>query len=591
MSKPLKMKDIFFKFFELYPLLFGILFLVLLIEGAVSALSILAVVPLGDFLLDPSLEAPSRITRTVLLVFKYIDISPNFWLFGLFFALLNIIKGVLDILIQFTVLRIQFTVVRGLIRDSLKKFFKARWSFFSGTDQGLLLNTFSKEMASIGSTFGHLATFIAKIIQFIIYISVPLWLNPSFTITALGISFLVGVPFVFVQKTSYRLGKLNTKTSNNAMSVLTEILQGARLVLGYGLQEKARNKYLREYDKHVSVHLKSQVLIMLVLNLYRPIGLLAIIIAMGLVLKPETNFAEIAAVLWSLLASLPILAQLLQGNLRIKNFLPAYEQLESLNRQASIVEEIEGKQVFHRLTQGIKLRNVDFSYSGQEKTLKNINLEISKGQMTALVGESGSGKSTVTDLVLGLQIPLNGEVLLDEQQLSKWKQNSFRERVGYVPQDPFLFHTSIKENLLWSYDRATEEEIWEACRLANALEFVTQLKDGIDTIVGNRGLRLSGGQRQRIALARALLRKPELLILDEATSSLDSKSESLIQQSIDYLSENMTLLVVSHRLSTIFKADMIYVLKEGRVVEQGNYAQLLKTNSIFTKMAKHQSLL
>jgi ATP-binding cassette subfamily B protein len=222
------------------------------------------------------------------------------------------------------------------------------------------------------------------------------------------------------------------------------------------------------------------------------------------------------------------------------------------------------------------LNDLSFTYPGREKTLQGINITISKGQMVALVGESGSGKSTITDLVLGLQIPDFGLVVLDGIPLSHWEQNSFRERVGYVPQEPILFHASIRANLLWSQPKANEEDLWSACRMANAADFINALPLGIDTIVGERGVRLSGGQRQRIALARALLRKPEILILDEATSALDSESEQLIQESIDRVAKNTTILVIAHRLSTIAKADYIYVLDEGRVIEEGGYANLSK---------------
>ena len=212
--------------------------------------------------------------------------------------------------------------------------------------------------------------------------------------------------------------------------------------------------------------------------------------------------------------------------------------------------------------------------------------------MTALVGESGSGKSTVTDLVLGLQIPEQGQMLIDGVPLSEWKQNSFRERIGYVPQDPQLFHSSIRENLLWSFDGASENDLWNALKLANAEVFVKDLPQGIDTVVGDRGIRLSGGQRQRIALARALLRKPELLILDEATSALDSESESLIQQSIEKVAHNTTILVVAHRLSTIAKANQVYVLHHGQINEEGSFTALsVKSGGRLNAMLEAQSFL
>ena len=265
--------------------------------------------------------------------------------------------------------------------------------------------------------------------------------------------------------------------------------------------------------------------------------------------------------------------------------MPSYEQLVSLRNRAAGFEEIQGDRIFSRLEHGIEFKELSFTYPGRERTLTAVNLYLRKGRMTALVGESGSGKSTVTDLVLGLQIPEKGQVLIDGVPFGDWQQNSFRECVGYVPQEPQLFHSTIRDNLLWSFDRASESDLWEALRLANAATFVKELPHGIDTVVGYRGVRLSGGQRQRIALARALLRKPELLILDEATSALDSESERLIQQSIDQVAHDTTILIVAHRLSTIVKANQIYVLSQGRVVEEGSFSALsLKSGGVLNAM-------
>ena len=273
----------------------------------------------------------------------------------------------------------------------------------------------------------------------------------------------------------------------------------------------------------------------------------------------------------------------------INNFLPSYEQLVDLRDTAAASEEIEGTRLFTTLKVGIELRNVTFTHSGRDRTLTSLSLWIRKGQVTALIGESGSGKSTVTDLVLGLHTPDSGIVLIDEMPFDRWLQNSFRSKVGYVPQDPFLFHCSIRDNLLWSFEQAKESDIWLALDLANATNFVRQLPDGLNTIVGDRGIRLSGGQRQRVALARALLRKPELLILDEATSALDSESERLIQDSIDRVAHTTTILLVAHRLSTIAKADQVYVLKQGQILEQGTFAVLsVKHNGVLHGLLQEQ---
>ena len=574
MSKISSIVGVFSEFLTRYPRQFGMLFLLLVVEGLAATLSVMSIVPLADFMLDPLLLKPSRVTYIVIGSLHGLGAQPTFWIFGSIFVIANLLKGLLEVAIRYAVLRIKYTVVRGLYGDALNTFLKARWEFFSSADQGLMLNTLSRELGTIGDTLGHLATLLAQLVQLCIYLAVPIWLNAELTLTALGLALLFGSPFMLLHGVSYRLGQSNTVTSNFHMGVLSEVLGAARLILGFGRQDQARTRYLDAFDQHTQVTLRSQTLSAAVPKFFQPMAMLAIVIALGLAVQQQAIISELTAVMWSLLAAMPIIAALLQGNISISNFLPSYEQLVSLRMRAMELEEIQGSRIFSRLEQGIEFKKVSFTYLGRTKTLVDVGLYIRKGQMTALVGESGSGKSTVTDLVLGLQIPERGHVLIDGLPLGDWHQNSFRERVGYVPQDPQLFHSSIRDNLLWALKTASEQDLWDALQLANAAIFVKELPQGINTVVGDRGVRLSGGQRQRISLARALLRKPELLILDEATSALDSESEQLIQESINKVALATTVLIVAHRLSTIAKADYVYVLREGCVVEEGTYSDL-----------------
>jgi ABC-type multidrug transport system fused ATPase/permease subunit len=568
------MVSLFREFLTRYPKQFGLLFFLIVVEGATAAGSVLALVPFADFMLDPTLAKPSRITQVVVDSLELKDSEHIFWILGFLFVALNFLKGLLDVFIRYEVLAIKYAVVRGLLGDALRAFFKARWEFFSSSDQGRLQNTLNRELDTIGQTLGQLATLLAQVVQLGIYLAIPLWLNAQLTLTALSLAILFGSPLILLHKVSYRLGQRNTDTANTAIGILNEVIGAARLILGYARQNEARVRFLDAFTEHTKVTLRSQVLSTAVPRFFQPMAILAIVIALGFEVKQQGQISELAALMWSLLAAMPILSSVLQGNITIQNFLPSYEQLVSLRKSAAALEELQGERTFLKLEQGIELRDLSFTYPSRKHTLSNVSLFVRKGQMTALIGESGSGKSTITDLILGLQIPEKGQVLIDGLELSKWRQNSFRDRVGYVPQDPQLFNSSIRDNLLWSYAHASEDELWEALRLANAMTFVRELPLGIDTVVGDRGIRLSGGQRQRIAMARALIRKPELLILDEATSALDTESERLIQESIEQVSRVTTLLVVAHRLTTIEKANQVYVMRQGRVVEEGSFSTL-----------------
>ncbi len=240
----------------------------------------------------------------------------------------------------------------------------------------------------------------------------------------------------------------------------------------------------------------------------------------------------------------------------------------------------------------IDINDMTFRHADAKKNdtiFKNFNLAITPGQRVGLVGHSGSGKTTLTKLILRFSDIQKGEILIDGQSISSITQNSLREAVAYVPQEPMLFHRTLRENIMHGKPNATEDDVIEAARRANALEFIEKLPDGFETLVGERGVKLSGGQRQRIAIARAILKDAPVLILDEATSALDSESEKLIQEALAELMKNRTSIVIAHRLSTISKLDRIIVMSDGKIIEDGDHDKLLKKKGQYAKLWAHQS--
>jgi len=271
-------------------------------------------------------------------------------------------------------------------------------------------------------------------------------------------------------------------------------------------------------------------------------------------------------------------------------FLDAADITEILDEKPDVIDEKHAKDL--KVTRGnVVFNNVDFAYkdSSDQLVIKNLTLNIAAGERVGLVGHSGGGKTTITKLILRFADVTGGSILIDDQDISEVTQASLRSSIAYVPQEAYLFHRSLRDNVAYGRQNASDAEVNDALKRANAWEFVKQLPKGINTIVGERGVKLSGGQRQRIAIARAILKDAPILILDEATSALDSESEKLIQDALAKFMTDRTSIVVAHRLSTIAKLDRIIVLDNGEVIEDGTHSDLLQKNGIYAKLWAHQS--
>ena len=269
----------------------------------------------------------------------------------------------------------------------------------------------------------------------------------------------------------------------------------------------------------------------------------------------------------------------------------ATERVMDIINGGQEVTQIDGPATPADIKGAIKFDNVQFSYPSRSDlpVLKGINLNIEKGNKIALVGQSGSGKSTIVQLLMKFYQISGGKISIDGKDINEYNISQLRSAMAIVPQEVILFGGTIRENILYGKPTATEFELEEAARKSNSLEFINSFPDGFQTIVGDRGIKLSGGQRQRIAIARAILKDPAILILDEATSSLDAGSEKVVQDALDFLLEGRTSIIIAHRLSTIKDVDHIYVLDKGTIAEEGSHEELLaKEDGIYNNLAKLQ---
>ena len=432
------------------------------------------------------------------------------------------------------------------------------------------------------------------ILMMLTYLAVLLSLSPWLLVAALVMGGLLSLVQQQLLPRIRTRSFIGTELERNLSGRITENIQGLRLLHTSGeLDEADKGVYERTGDLEVNKRAATQLnSITGPINTFLPILMIAGIAGLSLLLFGSRNSGVLPS-----LVTFVVALQRLNGT-----FGTVAASLGSLNTNSAPLDLLNkllepadkqfrrrGGLTFKSLQQAISLRNVTLQYSPElQPALRNLNLEIPRGSTVALVGSSGAGKSSIADILVGLYDATEGQILIDGRPLPDFDLISWQQHLGVVSQDTFLFNATIAENISHGTPDSTRAQIIEAAEKAQAAGFISDLPDGYDTLIGERGYILSGGQRQRLSLARAILRDPELLILDEATSALDTQSERLVQQAIDQFERQHTVLVIAHRLSTIVKADLICVLEKGQIVEQGNHQELLEKQGIYASLWRQQ---
>jgi len=407
--------------------------------------------------------------------------------------------------------------------------------------------------------------------------------------SAIGIfAFFLQYGFKTIRPMFRERGKINAEVTGR----LTESLGGVRVIKGYHAEDREAEVFAGGVDRLLQNVMKSLTMTSgLSAATTTMLGLVSsLVMWMGghLVLKGQWTVGDYFQFNVFLAMMVAPIFQLVNIGTQLT------EAFAGLDRTREIMSELEENQSPDRATKmppiegNVHFENVEFAYTPEKPVLHGISFEAEKGTVTALVGSSGSGKSTIISLICAFHTPSTGRVLVDGFDLSKVDLNTFRSQLGVVLQDSFLFDGTIRENIMFSRPDATEEQFLFASRTARVDEFAERFPETYETIVGERGVKLSGGQRQRLSIARALLAEPRLLILDEATSSLDSESEAMIQAGLQQLMKGRTTFVIAHRLSTIRRADQILVVEDGRIVERGNHAQLYALNGRYRDLYDRQ---
>jgi ATP-binding cassette subfamily C protein len=570
------------------------LFLMVLIS-LTEGISLLLLVPLLQLVgLSVDQGSIGQIEGIVSVFFTSLGLQPTLFTVLILYVVVISIGSYLYRLQTIRTSDIEFQFGAHLRKRLYKAITNSKWLFFSKMKSSNFAHALTNEIERISIGTGQFLLLLANIMILIVYIIFALKIAG----VIVGIIFIVGIlMLLLLQKQANKSqvsGEEITKTTRDLYSAIMQHLDGMKTIKSFGMQEeniKIFSHQTNNVAKNYIGAIKSYANVKLLFDVGTVIVLSIMVLFLIDVIKLPT--ASLLLLIYLFVRMIPQFSTIQHSYQYFINMLPAFENLKNLEKQCldnSEDSKFKGNKI--KLNKAIKLENISFSYQDKEYfAIDDLNLKISAGKTTAIVGSSGAGKSTVADLIMGLIKPDKGDITVDSISVTENYIGFLRDQIGYVAQDTFLFNDTIRFNLQLAQPKASEKDIFDALTMASANEFVMKLSEGLDTIIGDRGVKLSGGEKQRLALARALLRKPNLLILDEATSNLDSENEKKILKAIDDLHGEITILIIAHRLSTIKHADCIYLIDNGRILESGTWDVLLnKKEGWFKEICEAQGI-
>ena len=557
-----------------------------IVSGFLSSLGIVIMIPLLAFAMRQNAGQDSTVSMYVEKVFHYFNFEPSVKLLLIGVVAIFIFKAAVLSIFDYIGNVLSAKIGNEIRKDYYARTLNANWSYLA--DQKISHLDYAINI-DIGTTLGLINKMYDSFINLTSFI--------AYAVTAFALSFYVtslalAVGAVILYATKYMSGIMKHYANKSGLLKrdmshnLNEIILGLKAIKTTHSERQAINIYADINDRIKVFSLKLSKMKMYLSN---PIEPLTVIFVAGIFAfaykQPGFNFAAFLMIIY-LIQRIFIYTDKFQATLGLwNNSLPAVERIMALSSVLDKNREKDTGRKDFKFEHSLEFQSAAFAYASGTEVFKNLALKIKKGETAGIVGPSGSGKTTIADLIIRLFPVSSGRILLDGDNIENFTLESWRKNIGYVSQDVFLKDGTIEENIRFYDVSVTDKDIENGARSANIYDFILSLPDGFKTQVGDRGMALSTGQRQRIALARVLSRHPQILILDEATSSLDNESESLIKESIEKLRGAITIIIIAHRLTTVMGVDHLIALKDGQVVEEGDPKALLEDqNSYFHKV-------
>jgi len=577
----------------------------MMVTSAMGGVSLGTIIPMVDNILSDrtiSLSSEVKLPELLVNIVDKVNSIPKTsllnWLIFII-ALIFLIKEVFLFFQTYFMSKLGQSVLRDVKEAIYRKLLKLSDDFYSETRTGELVSRITFDTGTIiNSITEGLTDLFFQPIQLLVYlgilISIKMYFSISWMLTLVTILVfpLVMYPVIKIGKKLRKISTATQESMSGINSVLFETIYGIRMVRSFSAEDYQVNRFRVFNNRYFKMSLKSVKRMAIISPLGEFVGILSMAIVLWLggkeVIEGRLSagaFIAFLAALLSLIKPFKRLSRLYGINLQA---LAAITRVFKVLDKEATIKDKKDAATLSEFKDSLEFKNVDFSYEKGKSVLKDINLHLKKGEILAVVGLSGVGKSTLLSLLPRFYDPDKGSVLIDGKDIKDVSIKTLRKHIGIVSQETILFNDSVANNIAFGMPDAHKDAIIKAAKAANAHDFIMKTPNKYETIIGDRGIKLSGGEKQRIAIARALFKDPPILILDEATSQLDTESERLVQQAIDRLMAQRTVLVIAHRLSTVEHADKIIVLDGGRIVESGTHVELLDRYGVYKRLYELQ---